>query len=173
MSQFRKFALVCSIALVAAGCATAPPPAAVASPPADHATPWLLAGETVRQRFPAFLHHGHDMRIPEYDDPMGYRPVPIYNGELLLTDRRLLFIEVPARPEPSLLSIPYNSIVGARPSQTPLLNYVVVWHRAGEVDSFVVDARYLRGLHHQIGEVLFRRSQGEHRALHEQYKDGK
>jgi len=105
-------------------------------------------------RIAARLLHGHDMQEPAYDAPEGYRPIPTYEGELLLTDRRLLFLDGTA---PSRLSIPFEAIARFRPSQTSLLHYLVVWDHDGNPDSFVVDSRDVRSLHRQFGQVMLAR----------------
>jgi hypothetical protein len=147
------FVLLASI--IAAGCATTPP-AAVPDPLARLLEP----GEQIALRIPAQLLHGHDMTEPSYDAPEGYRPVPTYDGELLLTDRRLLFVEQSGNASPSWLSIPYGAVARARPSTTPLLNYLVVWDGEGHPDSFVVDARDVRALHRHFGNALLGRKPG-------------
>lgn len=38
------------------------------------------------------------MQEPSYDAPQGYRPIATFAGELLLTDRRLLFVETQPGP---------------------------------------------------------------------------
>lgn len=148
--------------LLANGCATRMP--AVAP---DPLVQLLAAGEQVTLRMPAQLQHGHDMTEPSYDAPEGYRPIPTYDGELLLTDRRLLFVEQSrqstqtTQAPPSWLSIPYGAVARARPSLTPLLNYLVVWDGEGHPDSFVVNASDVRALHQLVGKALLGRRQGE------------
>lgn len=137
------------VALIAAGCATKPP-----APPPDPVSRLLEANETIALRIPAQLMHGHDMQEPEYDAREGYRPIPTYQGELALTDRRLLFVEQPAGPTSGWLSIPYEAVVRTRPSQTPLLHYLVVWDADGHPDSFVVDSRNVTTLHRQFGQAM-------------------
>lgn len=147
----RRLALLTILVVFVAGCAS--PPAA----PVDPAVRLLEAGEPVRLRVPADLMHGHDMEEPAYDAAEGYRPIPTYPGELLLTDRRLLFIVTPAGPEGSWVSIPYAAIARARPSRTPLLHYIVVWDAGGHADSFIVDASVVQSLHRSLGEALLAR----------------
>ena len=147
----RPLALAALLVLVVSGCAS-PPPA-----PVDPATRLLDPGEPVRLRVAADLMHGHDMGEPPYDEQQGYLPIPTYPGELLLTDRRMLFVVRSAGPESSWVSIPYAAIARARPSRTPLLNYVVIWDPEGHADSFVVDARFVQALHRAVGEALMAR----------------
>ena len=135
-------------ALVVSGCATVP---------SDPAAALLEPAEQVELRLPATLMHGHDMEEPPYDTPDGYRPIPTYGGELLLTDRRLLFVELPPESTPSYLSMPYAAVARARPSRSPLLHYVVVWDADGHPDSFVVDSSDVTALHQQVGRMLMRR----------------
>lgn len=144
--------LVVLILLVGAGCAGIPP-----APPPDPVSRSLESGEIVALRIPAQLLHGHDMMEPSYDSPQGYQPIPTYQGELLLTDRRLLFVEQTKGEEPSQLSVPYEAIASARPSQTQLLHYLVIWDAAGHPDSFVVDSRYVHALHRHFGQALSQR----------------
>lgn len=127
------------------------------SSPPDPATALLEAGEVVALRIPAQLMHGHDMQVPSDDGPNGYEPIPTYSGELLLTDRRFLFVERPTASASGWLAVPYAAVAAARPSPTPLLNYLVLWDHAGHPDSFVVDARHVRALHQQAGQALFAR----------------
>lgn len=146
-----RLSCIVLLSLLAAACTTAPP-----APPTDPATALLEAGERITLRLPAQLLHDHDMQEPSYDDPAGYRPIPTFAGELLLTDRRLLFIE-DLRGQPaasSWLSIPFAAVARARPSRTPLLNYLVVWDAAGHADSFVVGSRDVQNLHRSIGQAL-------------------
>jgi hypothetical protein len=143
----RPLALVALLVLLASGCAT--PPATV-----DSAARLLEPGEPVSLRVPAELMEGHDMEEPPYDAAEGYRPIPTYPGELLLTDRRILFVVTPAGPEASWVSIPYASIARARPSRTPLLHYIVVWDAEGHADSFVVGAKVVQALHRSFGEAM-------------------
>lgn len=147
----RPLALTALLVTLVSGCAS--PPQA----PVDSATRLLDPGEQVRLRVPADLMHDHDMEEPPYDEAEGYRLIETYPGELLLTDRRILFVVRPAGPEASWVSIPYGAIARARPSRTPLLNYVVVWDPEGHADSFVVDARVVQALHRTVGEALMAR----------------
>lgn len=146
----RLLAFATLLVLLASGCAS-PPPLTV-----DPAASLLVPGEPIRLRVPADLMHGHDMEEPPYGED-GYAPIPTYPGELLLTDRRILFAVTSAAPEASWVSIPYAAIARARPSRTPLLNYIVVWDSEGHADSFVVDARFVQALHRSVGEVLMAR----------------
>ena len=139
----RRCGLV--LMLLIAGCAHRP---------ADRLAAQLEAGETVSFRAAARLLHGHDMSVPSYDDPEGYRPIPEYAGELAVTDRRLLFVATAPAAANSHLSIPFAAIARARPSRTPLLHYVVVWDADGHPDSFLVDARHVAELHRQLGLAL-------------------
>lgn len=143
----RPLALVALFVLFLSGCAT--PPA-----PVDPAAGLLEPGEPVRLRVRADLMHGHDMEEPRYDPVDGYPSIPTYSGELLLTDRRLLFVVTPAGPEASWASIPYATIARFRPSRTPLLHYIVVWNAEGQADSFVVDANVVQALHRSFGEIM-------------------
>lgn len=138
------------------GCATPP------VTPSDPMGSLLEPGEQVGLRVPARLLHGHDMEEPPYDPVEGYKPIPTYDGELAVTDRRLLFVKLPQDSPPSWVSIPFDAIARARPSRTPLLNYIVVWDRENHPDSFVVDARHVRALHQQFGQAFVRRTQGGH-----------
>ena len=146
----RLFAFATLLVLLAPGCASRPPSSV------DPAARLLVPGEPIRLRVPADLMHGHDMEEPPYGD-QGYAPIPTYPGELLLTDRRILFVVRSAAPEASWVSIPYAAIARARPSRTPLLNYIVVWDPEGHADSFVVDARFVQALHRKVGEALMAR----------------
>ena len=146
----RRLAFVTLLVLLASGCASLPPS------PVDSAARLLVPGEPIRLRVPADLMHGHDMEEPPYGD-QGYLPIPTYPGELLLTDRRILFVVRSAGPEASWVSIPYPAIARARPSRTALLNYIVVWDPEGHADSFVVDARFVQALHRGVGEALMAR----------------
>ncbi len=146
----RPLALFALLLLLASGCAT--PPA-----PVDPVVRLLEPGEPVRLRVSAELMEGHDMEEPPYDAAEGYLPIPTYPGELLLTDRRILFVVTPAGPEASWVSIPYASIARARPSRTPLLHYIVVWDAEGHADSFVVDAGVVQALHRSLGEAMIRK----------------
>lgn len=146
----RLLAFATLLVLLAPGCASRPPF------PVDPAALLLVPGEPIRLRVPADLMHGHDMEEPPYGDE-GYAPIPTYPGELLLTDRRILFVVRSAGPEASWVSIPYAAIARARPSRTPLLNYIVVWDPEGHADSFVVDARFVQALHRSVGEALMAR----------------
>lgn len=166
----RRLLSVLSLLFIFAGCAGTPPTPEV---PPDRALRYLDQGEPITLRMPVQLLHGHDMTEQSYDDPQGYRPIPTYYGELVFTDRRMLFVENPVRPEPSWLSIPYADIGIARASPTALLNYVVIWNRKGEPDSFVVHARYVRALHHQVGQIMFARQRDRHQSTHEAIKGGK
>lgn len=152
--MLRLFCTVAFLAaLVASGCATDP-----ARP--DPVTSLLEVGEQVTLRMRAHLLHGHDMKAPPYDAPEGYRPIPTYQGELLLTDRRLLFVEDAGAPTPSWLSIPYGAIARARPSQTPLLHYLVLWDADGHPDSFTVSSSDVLALHRKIGQEILKRAPG-------------
>lgn len=122
--------------------------------PVDRAAALLDQGELVQLRVPATLKHGHDMEEPPYDAPEGYRPIPTYPGELLLTDRRILFVVASEGASPSWVSIPYPSIARARPSRTQLLHYIVVWDLDGHADSFLVDASNVKALHRSFGEAM-------------------
>lgn len=146
--------LILSLTLAAAGCAVTP---TTSVPPPDPVGKLLETGEQVAFRVPAQLLHGHDMEEPSYDAPEGYRPIPGYRGELAVTDRRLLFVVLPAGPTPSWLSIPFAAITRARPSKTPLLNYIVVWDRDQQPNAFLVDARHVRALHQHVGRALIDR----------------
>lgn len=166
----RRFLSILLLAGLLAGCASTPP---TPETPVDRALRYLDAGEPITLRMPVQLLHNHDMTEQPYDDPQGYRPIPTYHGELVFTDRRLLFVENPVRPEPSWLSIPYEDIGSARASPTALLNYVVIWNRKGEADSFVVQAKYVRALHHQVGQIMFTRQRDRHTTTHEAVKGGR
>ncbi len=152
----RPPALIVLLVLLVAACATPPAPAPA---PVDAAASLLEAGETVRLRVAAELWEGHDMEEPPYDEQEGYRPIPTYPGELLLTDRRFLFVVKPAGPEASWVSLPYESITRARRSRTLLLHYIVVWDAEGHADSFVVDAGVVQALHRSFGEVMIGKEQ--------------
>lgn len=144
--------LLCIVMLLLAGSAC------ISFDPPDRVSRWLEAGEVVKLRIPARLLHGHDMQEPSYESPQGYQPIPTYQGELLLTDRRLLFVDDSNSSEPSRLSVPYEAVARSRPSQTPLLHYLVIWDAEGHSDSFVVDRRHVRALHQLIGQELFNRT---------------
>ena len=146
----RLLAFATLFILLAPGCASPPPS------PVDPVARLLVPGEPIRLRVPADLMHGHDMEEPLYGED-GYAPIPTYPGELLLTDRRILFAVRSAGPDASWVSIPYAAIARARPSRTPLLNYIVVWDSEGHADSFVVDARVVQALHRSVGEALMAR----------------
>lgn len=135
------------IALLASACAQLP-----TDPIAAH----LEAGETVALRMHAVLKHGHDMQEPSYDSPQGYTLPPTFEGELLLTDTRLLF----ANAEGVVVSIPYELIARARPSLTPLLNYLIVWDLDAHPDSFIVDAAQVKALHATFAHAWERRRTG-------------
>ena len=126
--------------------------AACAYGPVDPASGYLEEGEAVHLRVAATLLHGHDMQEPEWDSAQGYRLPPAYAGELLLTDRRLLFVNA----DPVELSIPFAAISRSRPSTTPLLNYLIVWDHDGHSDSFVVDAADVKALHAGFARALYR-----------------
>jgi hypothetical protein len=162
MLRLRPFfhrALVALPVLLAAGCATTPPPV-------DPLANLLAPDEKVAFRAPAQLLHGHDMEAPPYGDN-GYQPIPAYRGELAVTDRRLLFAVLPQSEPPLWVSIPFAAIARARPSRTPLLNYIVVWDQAQHPDAFLVDARQVRELHRQVGQILLpQMSGGEASARH-------
>lgn len=150
--------LICTAAVmlfVASGCATDPQ-----TQRPDQVGSLLEPGEQVTLRMRAQLLHGHDMKAQPYDTPEGYRPVPTYQGELILTDQRLLFVEQPAKQPPSWLSIPYDAIARTRPSKTPLLHYIVVWDAAGHPDSFTVSSRDVTALHRQVGQSILKRNLG-------------
>lgn len=151
--SMHRFALApwVPMLLLAGSCATVPPAKV------DRAARLLEAGEAVELRVATELMHGHDMEEPPYDENEGYRPIPTYAGELLLTDRRLLFVASTDGPEASWASIPYAAIARARPSRTPLLHYIVVWDTDGHPDSFVVDASVVRALHRTFGEAMMSR----------------
>lgn len=121
----------------------------------------LESGEQVTMRISAQLLHGHDMTEPSYDAPEGYRPIPVYRGELILTDKQLLFVEQQGE-SPSWLSIPYGAIARVRPSQTQLLNYLVVWDADGHPDSFIVGRGDVSALHREVGQALAKRPPGSH-----------
>ena len=152
LSTWIRRSTLAALALLVAACATGP---------TDPATGLLESGERIGARMAATLMHGHDMTEPPYDAPEGYRPIPAYTGELLLTDQRMLFVELPAGTSPSYLSIPYPAIARARPSRTTLLHYVVVWDTGGHPDSFVVHANDVHVLHQQVGAALIRRIRGQ------------
>ncbi|HEY5762849.1 MAG TPA: hypothetical protein VIS73_06550 [Rhodocyclaceae bacterium] len=139
----RQFLLNVATVLVLAACSHGP-----VDPVAGH----LEAGEAVHLRVAATLMHGHDMQEPEWDSAQGYRLPPAYAGELLVTDRRLLFVNA----DPVELSIPYAAISRSRPSATPLLNYLIVWDHEGHPDSFVVDAADVKALHAGFARALYR-----------------
>lgn len=126
--------------------------------PVDPLARLLEPGEPVAFRAPAQLMHGHDpMLEPPWDPVDGYKPIPTYQGEMAVTDRRLLFVELPAGDAPSWASIPFDAIARARPSRTPLVNYVVVWDHAQHPDAFIVDARHVKALHQAMGQAMLRR----------------
>lgn len=135
-------------AVLTAGCATQP------TPPADPLLTQLDAGERIALRIPARLLHGHDMEEPSYDAPEGYRPIPTFQGELAVTDQRLLFVQKPAANDTAWLSIPYVAISRSRPSQTALLNYLVIWDARGHPDSFVVDSADVGKLHQAFARAM-------------------
>lgn len=140
-----------------AACSSAP------KVPVDPLAQLLEPGEQVEFRARAQLLHGHDPGMePPWDPVDGYKPIPTYQGEMAVTDRRLLFVELPAGEAPSWASIPLDAIARARPSRTPLLNYVVVWDHAQHPDAFIVDARHLKALHQAFGQVMLRRKSGAH-----------
>lgn len=118
--------------------------------PVDPATRWLVPGEVVHLRIAAQLLEGHDMTEPAYDAADGYKPIPSHDGELLLTEFRLLFLARGSDGEPSMLSLPYPDISRARPSKTPLLHYIVVWDAKNQPDSFLVGQRDVQELHRQF-----------------------
>lgn len=160
--MMARLAGLALLAALTAGCATTPP---------DPAAALLDPGERVELRIATRLLHGHDMQEPSYDAPEGYRPIPTYEGELLLTERRLLFVErSPGRA--STLDIPWAAIARARPSPSPLLNYLVVWDAEGHADSFVVDARDVRALHQAVGRRLVRRPPGSALPARHELRDG-
>lgn len=133
--------------------------------PADPLARLLEPGEHVEFRARAQLVHGHDpMLEPPWDPADGYQPIPTYQGEMAVTDRRLLFVELPAGEVPSWASIPFDAIARARPSRTPLLNYVVVWDHAQHPDAFIVDARHVKALHQAVGQAMLRRKPGTYPA---------
>ena len=144
--------LLSLITLIATGCTT------TANLPSHPSDKLLTAKEQIKLRIPAQLMHGHDMQEPPYDAPEGYRPIPTFQGELLLTDQRLLFVEQSAEQTPSWLSIPFAAIARASPSRTALLNYVVVWDSEGHPDSFVVNSSDVQALHQFVGRALMTRS---------------
>lgn len=139
-------------AALLAACATPPH-----VPPADPLISLLQPGESIAFRAPAQLLHGHDMEEPAYDRSEGYRPIPAYRGELAVTSQRLLFTVRPAGAQPAWVSIPFAEIARARPSRTPLLNYIVVWDRDQHPDAFQVSAGDVAELHRQVGLALMRR----------------
>lgn len=126
--------------------------------PVDPAARLLSPGEIIQLRIAARLMHGHDMTEQPYG-PDGYQPIPTYDGELLLTESRLLFLARGNSREPATLSIPYSAISRARPSKTPLLHYLVVWDSDNHADSFVVSDRDVQGLHRQFGAAMTRNLQ--------------
>lgn len=139
----RTILVIVTALLALSGCSHAP---------VDPAAGLLESGETVHLRVAATLLHGHDMQEPEWDPAQGYRLPPSYAGELLITDRRLLFVNA----DPVELSIPYAAISRSRPSTTPLLNYLVVWDHDGHPDSFVVEAAKVKALHAGFAQALYR-----------------
>lgn len=155
--MLRLFCTAAFIVFVAAGCAT---PSQPLRP--DAVSSLLEPGEQVALRLPAHLLHGHDMTEPSYDAAEGYRPIPTYQGELILTNQRLLFVEQPGERPPSWLSIPYGAIARARPSQTQLLHYLVVWDADGHPDSFTVSRSDVLALHRQVGQALVKRTPDSH-----------
>lgn len=147
-----RLLLILLLSLLGA-CTTAPVEPVV---PVDPASRWLAPGEVIQLRIAAQLLHGHDMTEPAYDPTDGYQPIPTYDGELLLTDSRVLFLAQGSSGEQSTLSIPYSEISRARPSKTPLLHYVVVWDTDNHADSFVVSQRHVQELHRQFGAALMK-----------------
>ena len=139
----RKTLMIVASVLALSACSHAP---------VDPAAGRLDDGEDVHLRVAATLLHGHDMQEPEWDSAQGYRLPPAYAGELLITDRRLLFVNA----NPVELSIPYAAISRSRPSATPLLNYLIVWDHDGHPDSFVVDAANVKALHAGFARALYR-----------------
>lgn len=133
--------------------------------PVDPLVRLLEAGERIEFRAPAQMLDGHDPGVePPWDPVDGYKPIPTFHGEMAVTDRRLLFVELPAGDAPSWASIPFDAIARARPSRTPLLNYVVVWDHAQHPDAFIVDARHVKALHQAVGQAMLRRKPGAHPA---------
>ena len=124
--------------------------------PVDPVAHWLEPGEVAQLRVAARLMHGHDMTEPSYDAPEGYQPIPTYEGTLVLTESRLLFVSPVSAGEASTLSIPYTAITRARPSQTPLLHYLVVWDSENHPDSFVVDHLSVQELHRRFGAAFMK-----------------
>lgn len=142
---FRR--LLPFIALLVSACAQLP-----TDPVAAH----LGGDEKVVLRIHAVLLHGHDMQEPSYDSPQGYTLPPTYEGELLVTDARLLF----ANADGAVVSIPYQQIARARPSPSPLLNYLIVWDLDAHPDSFVVDAGHVKALHTTFAHAWEQRRSG-------------
>ena len=145
----RLFCALLICLLFASGCATQSPPE-----PPDLLLGQLEAGERITLQIGARLLHGHDMTEPSYDSPEGYQPIPAYQGELALTDRRLLFVSPSKDGSPAWLSISYAAVARARPSRTPLLHYLVVWDTAGHPESFVVDGARVGELHRDFALVM-------------------
>lgn len=133
--------------MVLAGCTTVP---------TDPVTVRLDAGESLVLRVPGILLHDHDMQERSYNSPQGYEPIVSFEGQLAVTDRRMLFVAA----GDIWVSIPFAAISRARPSQTPLLNYVVIWDSAGHADSFIVDAHDVKALHRAVGEAMLRHPSG-------------
>ena len=159
--QLSRWIILGATALTVMACSSN-----VAKPPADQAIQLLESNERVVQRMGAQLMHGHDMTEPSYETPDGYQPIEIRQGELLITDRRLLFIEATASDSSSWVSIPYAGIARARPSRTPLLSYLVVWDAQGHPDSFLVNAKDVQLLHRSFGQAMMSiRQQGPSTAL--------
>lgn len=148
MRDLSRTAAIAALTLLL-GCSAAP-----TNPPPDPALQLLDANEPVALRLHAELMHGHDMEEPSYDAPEGYQPIEVRQGELLITDRRLLWIEANSGVTLSWVSIPLAAIARARPSRTPLLHYLVVWDAQGHPDSFLVSAKNVQPLHRSFGQAM-------------------
>lgn len=140
MNGFRKI-LIASATMMLGACASAP---------GEPVARLLQSGEAVALRVPAWLKHGHDMQEASCDSPPGYVLPPTYQGELLVTNERLLF----ANAEGVEVSIPDAAVARARPGATPLLNCLIVRDLDGHPDSFSVDAAHVRSLHLHFARAL-------------------
>jgi hypothetical protein len=159
--MYRMLCALLFYVLLVSGCAT-PPPA-----PPDLMLEQLEAGEQITLRLPARLLHGHDMTEPSYDSPEGYKPIPAYQGELALTDRRLLFVSPTKNGPPAFLSIGYAAVARSRPSATPLLHYLVVWDTNGHAESFIVDRSQVAELHRDFAKAMDALTEGGGKPRHQ------